>query len=155
VEAHIERVKEFMIKAGQEIPDAPTVPDENVLALRMRLVAEEFCELMTALGFGYQVDIWDKNGKDGLSYQSFGLPTLPDLVGILDSVCDLTVVSTGTALACGLPLEKGQIEVDTANLRKFGPGGHRDNNGKWIKPADFVEPDLVSIIEGSENCVKN
>jgi len=31
--------------------------------------------------------------------------------------------------------------IHKANMTKFGPGGHKREDGKWCKPKDFVAPD--------------
>jgi len=37
--------------------------------------------------------------------------------------------------------------VDENNLTKFGPGSYKREDGKWMKPPDFVGPDLSYLTE--------
>lgn len=48
---HQQRVEEFMGKFGQEVPDKPTMPDEDTRLLRAKLIFEETLETIYALGF--------------------------------------------------------------------------------------------------------
>lgn len=132
--------------AGQELPTNPQIPDKHTLELRARLIAEEFSELLMGFGFGFSLNIWNSENPDNNFYESYSSVTKPNLVSIADGIADLTVVSTGTGLACGIPVEEIQEAVDENNLKKFGPGGYRDSNGKWIKPIGFKGPDIQGII---------
>jgi predicted HAD superfamily Cof-like phosphohydrolase len=37
--------------------------------------------------------------------------------------------------------------VDQNNLAKFGPGGHRREDGKWVKPPDHKPPDIAGLLD--------
>lgn len=38
-------------------------------------------------------------------------------------------------------------EVDRSNLAKFGPGGRRREDGKWVKPDDWQPPDIKGVLQ--------
>jgi predicted HAD superfamily Cof-like phosphohydrolase len=135
---HQMRVEDFMRKAEQDVPNKPTTPSQAVRLLRARLIFEEAMETIHALGVGM---------KGTLSSPEF-YPT-PDFiwVDVVDGCCDLRVVTTGTLSALGVQDESVQCIVDEANLRKFGPGGYKDANGKWIKPPNFIPPQEALVLE--------
>lgn len=133
---HQQRVDDFMRKAGQDLPAAPCIPDENTRRLRAILILEEALETIKALGF------WPAQIDTHLNPAGE-----PDLEGIADGCADISVVTIGTLSACGIADQPILEEVDQANLRKFGPGGHRREDGKWIKPADWTPPNIMGRLE--------
>lgn len=58
--------------------------------------------------------------------------------------------SIGTLSACGIAYAPILREVDDANLRKFGPGGRRREDGKWLKPPDWEPPKIRERLEEQE-----
>jgi predicted HAD superfamily Cof-like phosphohydrolase len=147
---HQRRIDEFMEKAGQELPADPILPDEKVRTLRARLILEEALETVVALGFMAHVEIIDtkEDGVEGKCHEvslfEFGEP---NLVEIADGCADISVVTIGTLSACGISDNALLEVVDVSNLAKFGPGGHRREDGKWIKPPDWVKPDIAGLLE--------
>lgn len=149
---HQQRVEEFMLKIGCDLPDKPTIPDEKIRILCAKLILEEAMETIDALGVEFGVGI----GGGGISLPSkfyhFNFQINPykscNLEEIADGCLDTRVVSTYTLSACGIPDEEVQLEVDNNNLAKFGPGHYIREDGKLIKPPDHKPPNLKSIIEG-------
>lgn len=137
---HQRRVEEFMEKADQEVPGVPTIPDENTRILRAKLILEEAMETIEALGVTLTASI---ENSECVEFDHFKFNTNKNfnMVKVIDGCCDLSVVNTGTLSACGVEDKPVIKAVDKANLRKFGPGGHRRDDGKWIKPKDFVGPE--------------
>ena len=147
---HQQRVERFMRLAGQDVPNKPQVPSEEVRLLRARLIMEEALETIEALGVCVRDFIRLKIYITDLEFCS---EYSPNLSQIIDGCCDLSVVTTGTLSACGIADEEPQRRVDVNNLEKFGPGGHRDENGKWIKPPGHKPPsfdDLIGTQAGGE-----
>lgn len=149
---HQQRVEQFMRLAGQEIPDKPTIPSEEVRLLRARLILDEALETIEALGF----ELWvnpdtvihspikpEFDNGDGDGCLSLIPSLVPDLEQISDGVADISVVSIGTLSACGIADDPILREVDESNLRKFGPGGRLRDDGKWIKPDDWEPPKIA------------
>lgn len=140
---HQKKVEEFMRLAGQEVPDKPQVPSEEVRLLRARLIMEENLETIRGLG----IIVRDVCGNViDISFLKFYTHFEPNLPEIIDGCCDLKVVTTGTLSACGIADEEPQRRVDENNLEKFGPGGHRDENGKWVKPPGHTPPNFDDLI---------
>lgn len=80
-------------------------------------------------------------------------PEDPAAVAIFDGTTDLTVVNCGFALASGLPAAEGYKEVAQSNLSKCNPDTGRIDktpDGKWIKGAQYREPDLRRVLLGRE-----
>lgn len=133
---HYKNVRQFMMLANQEVRDTPSIPDEKVRLLRARLLLEEVMETIHALGC--DVEITPKGSLKVV----IDAKREPDLVQIADGCADIRVITTGTQIACGLDDELYQVLVDESNLEKFGPGGYKDEGGKWIKPPDWTPPDI-------------
>ncbi len=113
---------EFETRCGHPPTDQPPgIPDERTQALRIRLITEEYVELTTALTAG-------------------------DLPEIADGIADLIYVCIGTAVRLGLDLPQIWQAVACANLAKFGPGSHREPDGKVSKPKYWVHPDIAAIL---------
>lgn len=144
---HQRMVEDFMAKAEQQVPLRPIIPSREVRKFRAAMVLEEALETIAGLGFEVRVP----PGERTITSECFDLSdaghTPPDLVEIVDGCCDIKVVTTGTLSACGIPDELFQLEVDMNNLAKFGPGGYRRPDGKWMKPSDHKPPRIAEIIE--------
>lgn len=145
---HQRMVEDFMAKARQEVPLFPIIPSPEVRRLRAKIILEEALETINGLGF----DVVVTGGhrivtKECVEFSSDGhVP--PDLVEIVDGCADIRVVTTGTLSACGVPDELVQLEVDTNNLAKFGPGGYRrESDGKWMKPPGHQPPRIREILD--------
>lgn len=149
---HAERVRSFMIEAGQKVRDLPEMPSMDERRLRARLILEEAVETITSLGFEGPAS-WQKAVAEFMDflakceYHTLGV-TSPVLSMIADGCADLSVVTVGTLIACGIPDSKLFKLVDENNMAKFGPGGHRDANGKWIKPPNHTKPDIEGFFKG-------
>ena len=141
---HQQRVEEFMRLAGQPVPPSPTHPDPKVAALRASLILEEALELVEALG----CKVYDQANEHYISraFLRCHSVTPANLVQVAAESADVSVVNTGTLSALGIQDEPVQEAVDRANLRKFGPGGYRREDGKWMKPADFVPADMAAVL---------
>jgi predicted HAD superfamily Cof-like phosphohydrolase len=53
---------------------------------------------------------------------------------------DQVYVAVGTASACGLNMGLLWDIVHESNMAKFGPGGYRRPDGKWMKPPGWEPP---------------
>lgn len=143
-----EAVHEFMVKAGQATPTAPTLPDMDVRYLRVKLIAQELRELANAYGVRLTMDTDAPEAEIHLE-TSQKQPVPEDLLDALDPVYDATldilVVTVGNAVATGLDLDPGFDDVHAANMRKFD-GGYRAADGKWMKPPNWQPPNLRAVI---------
>ena len=140
---HYQRVKEFMQKVGQDTPEGAIEPDAKVRILRAKLILEEALETVEALGVtvhhqGHEIT------EEGLEYDA---PNPFDLKEVVDGCADISVVTIGTLIAIGVDDEPVLEEVDASNLRKFGPGSYRREDGKWMKPPGWTPPDIMGAID--------
>lgn len=100
-------------------PPSPTVPTKKVEDLKMRLVTEEYLELI-----------------DAIRHKS--------VTGVADSCADLIYVTVGLALAFGIDLRPVWREVHRANLAKAG--GPKRSDGKAMKPHGWQPPDIAGVL---------
>lgn len=154
---HEQKVREFHQKGNQLISEKPTIPDEKTRILRAKLILEEALETIEAMGVdvsvterwcdGEYVDyrfITTNKIKEGTIV--FEIETDCDLVAVADGCADLKVVTTGTQLAFGIPIDETQEAVDDSNLAKFKGDYSIREDGKLIKPSDWKAPDLEKIL---------
>jgi predicted HAD superfamily Cof-like phosphohydrolase len=119
-----DKVAEFMSSFGQEIKDNPEFPNEKIIHLRDKLIAEEFEEYREAI-----------NNRD--------------MVAVADALTDLLYVIYGAGHAYGLNLDVAFNIVHASNMSKLGPDGkpiYRED-GKIMKGPGFFEPDLSVIVK--------
>lgn len=114
-------VTEFMERAGQAVPNHPTVPDNDLRDLRLRLIREECDELEVAI-----------NQKN--------------LVEIADALADILYVTYGAAAAFGIIIDPVFAEVQRSNMTKF-IDGYRRADGKWMKGPSYTPANIAPIIE--------
>lgn len=69
----------------------------------------------------------------------------PDLVETIDGMCDLLVVTYGTAVECGVDLEPYWNAVHKSNMAK--KGGATREDGKKLKPEGWQPPDIAGLLE--------
>lgn len=140
---HYAKVREFMLKAKQDVPPHPYIPDEKTRELRAALIIEEALETVSALGV--TVSLGGEPIND--AHLDFEANRTANLEYIADGCADVTVVITGTALACGIDMSKIQDLVDDNNLAKFGPGHSFREDGKLIKPPGHTPPDIRAELD--------
>ena len=108
------------------ISATPTTPDEATRSLRVRLIQEEFEELKVALGQQY-------------------------LAAVAKELADLLYVVYGTAVSCGIDLERVFREVHRSNMSKVG--GHKRADGKWVKPPGYSPARIQPILAAQGDSV--
>lgn len=135
------QVRDFMAKAGQELPGYPTMPRPNIRILRIKLIAEELLELCLAMNIELTINQAGVRVIHPLNVES----DITDLIAAYDGILDILVVTIGTALACGLDLERGWLEVHRSNMSKF-IDGHRRRDGKWVKGPSYSPAQLHEIV---------
>ncbi len=144
------QIESFMRLAGQEVPDNPTIPSDEVRLLRARLILEEALETINR-GLGVDVLMYVEGFGDeaipDFKDLGFKISRPADIVELVDGCCDVEVVTKGTLVAFGVRDYVPQALVNENNLEKFGPGGYRHpDTGKWIKPKDHKPPDLAQAL---------
>ena len=110
---------------GVPVGERPAFPSADRRALRLRLLDEEYNELLTAEGAN-------------------------DLVEVADALADLVVIICGTAWEYGIPLAEVFAEVMRTNMAKLGPNGRPivREDGKLLKPAGWTPPDVAGVLAG-------
>lgn len=136
-------VDEFMTRAGQNLPDKPTIPDAATRILRAKLIMEEAMETIEAMG----VEIESDGALFCSKYLKYFTTNKVDIVGVVDGCCDIAVVTTGTLSAFGISNINPQRLVDESNLAKFGEGGYCREDGKWIKPPNWQAPNWIAELK--------
>ena len=132
-----------MQKVGQDTPEGAVVPDEKTRILRAKLILEEALETVDALGVHVHIE-GIEIVEEGLQYSGGGEINLQE---VADGCADISVVTMGTLIAFGIDDEPLLEEVDASNLRKFGEGNYRREDGKWMKPPGWTPPDIMGAID--------
>ena len=104
---------------GQALPERPAFPDDATVRLRVKLLREEVQETLDAV-------------KDR------------DLVEVADGCIDVVVATLGMLLAFGIDPRPLWQEVMATNMAKVG--GPMSADGKRLKPAGWVAPDLYRLL---------
>ena len=160
---HADKVREFYEKYQQEqflADDGAAASLEDMgndrVDLRMKLIAEEFFELVAAVyneQAAYELEsAWNGLFSDGVTDERRN-----DVIAAADATGDLRYVIEGFDLEAGIPAEKVFDEIHSSNLSKLGKDGFPiisdgtlKPKGKILKGEDFFEPDLKAVIEGRE-----
>ena len=128
---------------GGECPDRPCVPEEGVARRRIRLIKEEFFEVLKAAFGADSAELLEAEHLVELIVSHATLNV--DLVEFADGLADLEYVCEGAFLGFGIDSRPVHIEVQRSNMAKKG-GGKRED-GKSLKPEGWTPPDIKSIIE--------
>ena len=144
-------VLSFMLAFGQQVPYTPQWPDQATMDLRVRLVAEEFCEWLRDSGYEgnlwiahydhveeVETEVYDWHYESGIEPgEERSLPASAD------ALIDLLYVTVGSLLAMGIDMWPLWAEVQRANMAKAG-GPVID--GKQMKPAGWQPPDIAGLL---------
>lgn len=140
------RVAEFHRAFGTEDPSIPSVPSHEVMALRLRLISEEFRETKA------EADRIIAHQRAGGNPHEL----IPIMQNLVKELCDLRYVVEGTLLAAGVTDPDAPYdEVHRSNMSKLGADGKpiRREDGKVLKGPNYrpVDPDKMfpQIIEGT------
>lgn len=114
---------------------------------------EEFVEMLECLRGADTADqLWLKALANKAALLSVGLKEgavqveVIDRKGFLDALADQVVTAVGTGHCAGMQTAKACERVSTSNWTKTVDGEfQRDANGKIMKPATYVAPDLEGL----------
>lgn len=132
------QVEAFREAFGQPSPDQPVVPPDDRVRLCLRLIAEEFFELLEACvceGDPYLLNCARGYTESVIEHDEITV----DLVKVADALADLDYVNEGFRLESGingLPISE---EVHKSNMSKLGGP---IVNGKIQKPEGWSPPDI-------------
>jgi predicted HAD superfamily Cof-like phosphohydrolase len=113
-------VEEFHRTFDLNVSVGPSLEGPAVATRRKKLVDEELDEYIQAAGSG-------------------------DIVGIADAIGDLLYVVLGMAVEHGIDIEPVFNEIHRSNMTKVG--GHKNEYGKFVKPASYEPAQLERIVE--------
>jgi len=151
-------VRKFHELAEHPVAEKPTKLSVDRTRLRLRLILEEFEELVDALYppsaarkqaldiyRAYLDDICTPHGKDDVPQPLEA--SVEHFSDVGDALVDLSYFIAGMGLEMGLPMDRMWDEVQRANMDKF-PGGValRRPDGKVVKPEGWKPPDHAGII---------
>lgn len=128
------QTREFYVKMGSPVsPAEPALRDPD---LRARLILEEALETAAGLvGRGEALRHVDSITSE--KYRSWS--PFPDIVEVVDGLCDLAYVTYGTAEAVGVDLEPYFELVHAANMQKE-PRPIDGHGKRGFKPAGWEDP---------------
>lgn len=132
-------VKAFHEAMDVPVLDKPQVPAEKRVRLRLRLIAEEFVELLEA---SFNSKILISSVKGILNFIVNNSEIDINMEKFADSLGDIDYVNEGARLEFGINGEGIAAEIQAANMRKVG-GPIRPEDGKRLKPAGWVGPDIL------------
>jgi predicted HAD superfamily Cof-like phosphohydrolase len=136
-------VTDFHVAIGAPVHHTPHVPSDARVRLRLRLIAEEFLELLEACLDIPDEEAWNEFAQVTLDAAKV-FPVRVDLPEAVDALADLDYVIEGTRLEFGVDGELVHVEVHAANMRKLG--GPVDEHGKQRKPDGWTPPDIRRVL---------
>lgn len=128
-----DQVLEFHRKFGQPVVEKCAVPDDATVRLRLRLIAEEFFELLEAAGVAPDQD---QEVSDAICIARLRV----NLPAFVDALADLDYVIEGARIAFGVDGDPIADEVHRANMAK--ENGPKRDDGKILKPPGWTPPDI-------------
>jgi len=145
-----DQVLAFHQKFNQPIASIPKVPDEAMVRFRLKLIAEEFFELLEAAG--YHIHAAERGSVEvgDLCRNKFQRDV--DLPSFVDALADLDYVVEGTRLVFGVHGGPIADEVQRANLSKDAvyveakAEHHKNATTKPTKPPGWTPPDIAGIL---------
>lgn len=143
-------VREFHTAVvGHTLPERPEIPPEAILRRQLRLITEEYLELMEAAYDKAQIS----DARQNLLVARQRLEEMVDrdclhvnFPEMLDATIDLDYVVEGLRAWCGIRSRPAWALVHAANMAKAG-GPKRESDGKMLKPPGWKPPDLAAEIE--------
>ena len=131
-----EKIVEFHEKIGSPLPIKPSLPTPGTIALRQKLVDEEYAEVTAAF---QEIIVAQEAGET------------PDVSQLMHELADLLYVVYGAMWGFGVDPDPVFAEIHRANLSKAG--GPRRADGKLLKPPNWKPADVASVIKqmGYEN----
>ena len=135
------QVREFHSYFGKPGHYVPRMPDHDRLTLRLRLIAEEFCEVLEAAGCE-DSDLLLHCINSFIDERS----RVDDsaLAKLAHEASDLDYVVEGLRYECGFDGEPVTDEIHRANMSKVGSEVRPD--GKILKGPNYRPPDVATVL---------
>lgn len=135
------QVREFHIYFGKPVHYVPRMPDHDRLTLRLRLIAEEFCEVLEAAGCE-DSDLLLHCINSFIDERSRVNDS--DLAKLAHEASDLDYVVENLRSECGFDGEPVTDEIHRANMSKVGSEVRLD--GKILKGPNYRSPDVATVL---------
>lgn len=146
-------VAAFHRKFGVPCPEKPGWPSQERIDLRVKLIAEEFCEFLRDCGYEFRVQVAlhayspivfsaDSFTHGGVSRGNERIHDR-DLAAAADALIDMEYVILGTHCEFGTNSTPLWQEVQAANMRKEGS---KRGDGKILKGEGWVGPDITGAL---------
>lgn len=125
--SNFNKVREFHSAFNLSNYTTPAVPEQNKVKLRIKLIREEFFELMAELEDKEEIEL-HKVAKEA---------------------ADLLYVVYGLGADFGIDLDAAYAAVHDSNMSKLDENGKPIYNefGKVMKSERYKEPDMVSVLK--------
>lgn len=138
-----DQVAEFHVAMDVPIGDKPRELTRDRLELRLKLIAEEFLELLDSAG--YWLVGRDESGKPMIAryYGPMGYAPF-DMVEVVDALGDLDYVIAGMRLELGVDGAPIAAEIHRTNMAKVE--GPIRADGKKLKPPGWTPPDIRGLL---------
>lgn len=141
------QVREFHRAFDLPLADTPHVPSDELVRLRLRILSEEFVELLEATFGPDNTDLWvvEKHIANLVDQGQLNV----DLVEVADALADIDYLVEGTRLTFGIDGKPIAAEVHRSNMAKLGPEGKpiRRPDGKVVKPEGWQPPNIPHELE--------
>lgn len=136
----VEDVRAFRIAGELPYSDGPPkMVEEHRVQLHLKLIAEEFLEVLEASGI--EVNYIKREVDYALRQTLYSYDG--DIVGIADGLADLDYVVQGFRDELGIDEAGVRAEVQRSNMAKFADGIKRRPDGKITKPEGWTPPDIA------------
>lgn len=124
---------------GLPVVSHPSIPSDDRVALRLRLIDEEYKEVRSEL-----TNILE---KQRYGHEIGGAQQR--LADLAKELSDLIYVIYGCALEFGLDLDRALAIVHTSNMSKLGEDGKpiRREDGKILKGPNYKPADLSELVD--------
>jgi predicted HAD superfamily Cof-like phosphohydrolase len=135
-----EQVAEFHRALDFPVRTTPTVPSDDEVRLRARLISEEAFEVLGAMFPGVNWSEWAIRARDVIERARVST----DLPALAHELADLHYVVSGTAVQLGFNEAPVVSAVHAANMAKAGGG--KDERGKARKPDGWAPADIAAVL---------
>lgn len=127
-----------VVLPDQERLERPGIPTDATMRFRVRLIAEEFIEMLSAIFDDHAAIDQIQACMEWFDEYS---PIKVDFPEFIDALGDLKVVIEGAFVACGVDSRPIQLAIHHANMaKKDGP--KRESDGKRLKPPGWKPADI-------------
>lgn len=158
----IDLVRQFHETFKHPVAKQLTTSTADIRRLRVKLIAEELCELAQALGVPLELEVKPQNSVEDAKATMNGMvksvwvapaelcysDANVDMVETADALGDLDYVVQGGNLVFGIPAGLVMYAIHTSNMSKLGDDGKPifDADGKVKKGPNFKEPDIAGVL---------